>query len=290
MKNTLHFLLSHVACVSALVLPVQAVTITSDPQPASVLAGDHVVFSAQATGTGTLTYQWMKDGEVIPGETRQGLVINPVTAADVASYSVAVSDAEPSTVTSAAAALTLRTPVAGDLDFSFLGGTVPVGPIYNMVTQSDGRIIVVGSFKNIGGAIRNAVARLNADGTADHSFGYGQSGASVSDLQAAHVYSVALQNDGKILIGGIFSMVNGVARSGIARLNSDGTLDTGFANGLTGDRIIRAIAVQGDGKILIGGFFQTIYGAARGSIARLNSDGTLDTQGDWLEAKQTLLS
>ena len=91
------------------------------------------------------------------------------------------------------------------------------------------------------------------------------------------VYAVALQSDGKILIGGSFNSIGGVSRANIARLNADGTLDTTFAAIDTLGQVVLAIAVQSDGKILIGGDFTSVNGVARNYIARLNADGTLDT-------------
>jgi hypothetical protein len=84
-----------------------------------------------------------------------------------------------------------------------------------------------------------------------------------------------VQPDGKILIGGsfttiAFNAVGAVPRVGIARLNADGSLDTAFNPDANGS--VHAIAVQADGKILVGGTFTTIGGQARNRIARL--DGT----------------
>ena len=80
-----------------------------------------------------------------------------------------------------------------------------------------------------------------------------------------------MQADGKILIGGSFSTVLGVTRNNIARLNTDGTLDTAF-NPNANDAV-HSIAVQADGKILAGGFFNganSIGGQSRNFIARLD--------------------
>jgi hypothetical protein len=80
----------------------------------------------------------------------------------------------------------------------------------------------------VNGASRRGIARLNAGGTIDSSFGDGQSGAGPT------VFSVAPQADGKAMIGGFFARVNGVTRINIARLNADGSLDMEFGNGLSG--------------------------------------------------------
>jgi len=96
----------------------------------------------------------------------------------------------------------------------------------------------------------------------------------------AFVYSTAIQTDGKILIGGIFASYNGTARSCIARVNSDGSLDTSFDPGTGADISTEVFAIQNDGKIIIGGNFTSYNGSARNYIARLNADGTLDTTFD----------
>ena len=80
---------------------------------------------------------------------------------------------------------------------------------------------------------------------------------------------VVVQPDGKTLIGGDFTTVLGVARSRIARLNADGTLDTAFNP--NSNAFVLSIAVQADGKILVSGGFNTIGGQPRTIIARLDA-------------------
>ena len=92
------------------------------------------------------------------------------------------------------------------------------------------------------------------------------------------VQSIALQPDGKIVIGGVFTQVGGVTRNYVARLNPDGTLDTTFNPNPNGS--VDAIALQADGKIVIGGGFTQVSGQTRNRLARLNPDGTLDATFD----------
>src|SRR5262245_17138028 len=112
-------------------------------------------------------------------------------------------------------------------------------------------------------------SRLNADGTLDSGFQNGISGADSA------IHSIAIQDDGKLLIGGGFGTVHGIRRSGIARLNADGLVDSGYQNGLSGiggyltfGQSVNSIAVQSDGKALIGGDFTTVNGESRNGIAR----------------------
>jgi uncharacterized delta-60 repeat protein len=162
----------------------------------------------------------------------------------------------------------------GSLDTSFQStGAGANGTVHGFAVQPDGKIIIVGgNFSTYNGVTRNRVARLNADGSLDTGFmatGTGATGA---------VFRTAVQPDGKILIGGSFTAFNGTNISRIARLNADGSLDSGFTltgSGLNGT--VWAIAVQADGKILIGGEFTDYNGTATNRIARLNADGSLDT-------------
>jgi uncharacterized delta-60 repeat protein len=88
------------------------------------------------------------------------------------------------------------------------------------------------------------------------------------------VIAMAVQSDGNIIIGGDFTNVGGMARSNLARLKINGTLDTSFDPEPNG--AIYGLAVQADGMILVSGFFTALSGVTRNRIARLNSDGTLD--------------
>ena len=81
-----------------------------------------------------------------------------------------------------------------------------------------------------------------------------------------------MQPDGKVLIGGSFTSVNGTNRNRIARLNADGSLDSSFNPGTGANGAVRAIVVQPDGNVLIGGNFTTVNGVLRPYVARLYGD------------------
>ena len=89
------------------------------------------------------------------------------------------------------------------------------------------------------------------------------------------VFAIAVQPDGKIVIGGQFTTVGGSNCNAIARLGIDGRPDGFFADTPTGP--ILALAVQADGKILAGGSFTSLSGANGGGVVRYHADGTLDT-------------
>ena len=137
-----------------------------------------------------------------------------------------------------------------------------------IVVQADGKILVGGEFTIIGGQARNSIARLNSDGTADTTFNPDANNS---------VHAIAVQADGTILVGGYFSSIGGQARNNIARLHADGTADTTFNSGAGPNDGVASIAVQANGKILVGGYFSSIGGQARSYIVRLNAGGTVDT-------------
>ena len=159
----------------------------------------------------------------------------------------------------------------GTLDASF--STSPAGgpndAIYALALQSDGKILIGGIFNTYGGISRNSIARLNLDGTLDLSF---NPGTGTNFL----VTSISLQPNGQIIIAGNFSSYNGTSKNGIARLNSDGSLDLGFSAGTGPNSTINTLSLQSDGKIIAGGFFTTFNGIANKYIVRLNTDGTTD--------------
>ena len=171
----------------------------------------------------------------------------------------------------------------GSLDMTFFYGTGTNGWIYSIILQSDGKIIIGGDFTTYNGTTRNLIARLNTDGSLDVTFNPG-SGANYV------IYTTAIQSDGKIIIGGAFTSYNGSARACIARLNTDGSLDATFNPGIGANNVIYTIAIQSDGKIIIGGDFTTYNGASRNRIARLNTDGTLDTTFNSGTGASTLIS
>jgi uncharacterized delta-60 repeat protein len=112
-------------------------------------------------------------------------------------------------------------------------------------------------------------------------------------LVGTQISALATQPDGKIIIGGSFSSVLGQPRANIARLNADGTLDTGFDP--KANSVVRSVVIQPDGKILIAGQFTNLQpngaaaATARSRIARLNADGTLDPDFD-PKANSTIFS
>ena len=255
---------------AALTLNATPPSISFQPQSQTNVAGAQAIFTVAATGTAPLGYQWSKNGAPIPGATNYALVFNQTHFTNAGIYSVTVSNAENIAV-SPNATLVVSSPVGGEVDYLFNPGAGLNERVNASVVQPDGKVIIVGAFTSVNGAERGGVARLNADGTTDLSFMNGVAGAN------NYVFAVALQPDGKIIVGGQFSRLNGALRFNIARLNADGSLDTGFGNTTGANSAVSSVALQTDGKVLIGGIFTSVNGAIRQRIARLNSDGTTDT-------------
>lgn len=143
----------------------------------------------------------------------------------------------------------------------------------SILSGSSAKIIIGGAFTSYNGVNQNYITCLNSDGTLDASF---KSGTGVD----SYVNSSIVQPDGKIIIAGSFNTYNGITRNYIARLNADGTLDASFDPGVGANSSINTIALQPDGKVVIGGRFTSYNGVSRKYIARLNSNGTLDLNFD----------
>jgi uncharacterized delta-60 repeat protein len=135
------------------------------------------------------------------------------------------------------------------------------GRVAAIAVQTDGKIIIGGSFTQVNGVNRNNLARLNVDRTLDTSF---------DPNPSSSVYAILIQPNGSILIGGTFSVVGGGSRPAIARLLTDGTLDNDFYAGVAG--WVKTIALESSGHILIGGFFTIAGSPPQNHLARLDKD------------------
>lgn len=172
---------------------------------------------------------------------------------------------------------------AGSMDNSFMS-SLPPFLIYCSAIQSDGKILIGGKLGENGYA---GILRLNSDGTVDNSF---TSNAAQVFRKHHTVYAIELQDDGKILVGGQVGYPDGFGNprlNAINRLNSDGTIDNTFNVGegpeldpgnINTRACITAIAVQPDGKILIGGNYSMFNNQNMGwrKTLRLLPNGTLD--------------
>ena len=159
----------------------------------------------------------------------------------------------------------------GSMDIWFNGYSTDYHVRTMSVHKSTGNLVIAGEFTSVSGATRYGVARLNKDGLLDTGFNPG------TGVQwPSRIICSAVQDDGKVIIGGDFFSVNGINRRRIARLNTDGSVDTSFNPGTGANGEVKALALQPDGKAIIGGSFSQINGMGRSAVARLNSDGSVD--------------
>ncbi len=135
--------------------------------------------------------------------------------------------------------------------------------------QPDGRVLVAGYFTSLNGMARPGLARLERDGLLDSSF------SPAADLNL-DVWAIAVQRDRKILVGGLSS--NFGEGPAVMRLEPDGRPDAGFVGPVVQgpSRMVETIALQPDGRILIGGLFTSVAGLPRLGVARLKPDGSVD--------------
>ena len=144
----------------------------------------------------------------------------------------------------------IRLNANGTKDATFNTGTGFNAVVRATALQTDGKILVGGSFTSYNGVTENHLIRLNADGTKDATFSTGTGFNAI-------VFAIALQADGKILVGGGFNSYNGVTENRIIRLNADGTKDATFNTGTGFNAFVMTIAPQVNGKILVGGAFSS---------------------------------
>ena len=163
-------------------------------------------------------------------------------------------------------------PGAPDVTYNAFGFN---GPVYALTSEPNNQLLVGGDFTFADGVYRQRIARLNADGSLDPTFSLPSSAMGAD----ASVRTVAVQTDGRILVGGYFTNLNSVAMHGIARLNNDGSLDSLFNPGSGANSPVYAAAetfVNGVREILVGGGFSLLNGQGANGVGRLNDDGTPD--------------
>jgi uncharacterized delta-60 repeat protein len=170
----------------------------------------------------------------------------------------------------------LNTDGSADVTFNVaaFSSSPGVPTIEEIELQNDGKIVVAGYFSNYNGSYAGNIVRLNSNGSIDPSFATG----SGFNGWLASVGALEIQADGKILAVGDFTSFAGTARSGIARLNADGSLDSVFdpGSGFPPGGLLNDLKIQNDGKILVAGYFSNYNGSNAEKIIRLNSNGSID--------------
>lgn len=275
--------------------------LVTQPQSRTNIAATTAAFSVAAAGSSPINYWWLKNGApltdagFVSGSTTPSLVLSNVLGADAGTYSVVLSNSFGG-ATSMVATLTVIDPflssqptnqlinagqpvtftvtVAGTSpafqwrkDGITLNGATAQALTLNHVSWADrgGYDVVV---SNAFGSVTSSIAVLNVNLAVPDSFNPGAN---------SYAFGLAVQPDGKILVGGGFTTLGGQSRMRLGRLHPDGALDTGFDAGMdSGSWLVHCLAVQPGGQILVGGEFSTLGGQTRLNLARLNPDGTLE--------------
>ncbi len=154
----------------------------------------------------------------------------------------------------------------GSFDSGFTSGfgVVSGNSVRSISIQSDSKVVIGGFFYDYGATTAiNHIARLNSNGTIDSVFRT-NAGTGFNSW----VFDITIQPDGKILIGGWFTQLNGTSRQYLVRLNTNGTVDTSLSSTL--NTVVRNIDILSSGKLLVGGEFTN-------KLVLLNTNGTVDT-------------
>lgn len=166
-----------------------------------------------------------------------------------------------------------------------------------LAIQSDLKIVLAGYTTQFG-TKDLIIARINEDGTLDRTFGAGTADRTPDGIVALSLSGgddeangLVIQSDGKIVVAGTTLASDSTTNAAVARLNTDGSLDTAFGSGTsdgtpegvvgvsfgTGNDAANAVALQTDGKIVVVGTTTAADNSTNIAVARLNADGTLDT-------------
>src|SRR5205814_4419806 len=137
----------------------------------------------------------------------------------------------------------------------------------------DGKVIAAGRFTFANNVARNRIARFNFNGSLDTTFDPG-TGAD------GEITTAVLQPDGRIVVGGRFTSFNGFTHNRVCRLNANGSVDQSFGLGNGINIAVFALALQTDGRILVGGQFSQVDLTTRFNLARLNTNGSVDLSFD----------
>jgi uncharacterized delta-60 repeat protein len=171
------------------------------------------------------------------------------------------------------AAAPTPTPTPGQLDATFVPAPGTNDAINIVIPQPDGKVIAAGRFTVANNVARNRIARFNFNGSLDTTFDPG-TGAD------GEITAAVLQPDGRIVVAGLFTSFNGFPHNRVCRLNANGSVDQNFGLGNGINNAALALALQSDGRIIVGGQFSQVDLTLRNNLARLNTNGSVDLSFD----------
>ena len=234
-----------------------------EPQGVSVAAGESAALSVQAAGTGPFSYQWRRNGQDLPGANADSLRIDAAQQGDSGSYVVMVRN-EVGEALSAEAVVAVsggplgqEPPATPREDFWIADDTV------RSIVATNGVVYLGGDFHYVGPNTGSAGWVDAESGRADRHFPRIDGDLRVGIPDGA----------GGWFLGGSFSAVGGIARTNLARLRSDFSVDTSWAPNPNG-RVEALIAAAG--QLYVGGRFTVVAGQARTNLAALElANGSL---------------
>lgn len=168
-----------------------------------------------------------------------------------------------------------RLNIDGSIDTTFAVGTGADGNVNTICILNDGNIIIGGNFISINGVGQNRIAKLDINGNI-----YTIVQSWYNSNPNGQINSIISQSDGKILVGGDFTVYGGNDWRGVVRVDVYNNVDQSF-NSMNGPTLganasVKCLAIQSDGKIIVGGLFSTFNGVTRNRLARLNVNGSID--------------
>lgn len=251
-------------------------TIRQQPISRTVTEGSSVTFTVVPAGDQPFTYRWFKNDDEISSAASASYTVDTVDADDAGVYRVIVFNAVGEKISNGAT-LTVLADHPGTIDPSFDAGAIGIfdgpqfssGSIGALSVTLAGDIAIGGVFNQVDTVTRGGFGRLHPDGTVNSAFG---SGVGVQNSQQQQVRTVSFQPDGKLLVGGSFTSINGESVLRLGRVHEDGSIDAEFSSPLAGSSVVNDLQLLPNGEILIGGDF--VVTSLRRRVALLNADGT----------------
>ncbi len=241
------------------------------PQSVAVPYGSTVRLSADTTSTGIVSWEWRKDGLLLPGETKKTLTLPNCQVDDTAEYYAVVKDSHGGRWSLPAAVLVRpATHTAGRVDTDFADAGI-VGMVNALAPLADGACLVAGNITATkDGPLLGNILKLTAIGDADHGFRQGKQGANST------IYALAA-SAGKILVAGDFTSFDGESAAGLVSLTASGERDPQFSPVLpVGVQDVRLVHTLSDGRAYVAG--RSRNGTVVSDwLIRLHADGRRDT-------------
>ncbi len=260
-----------------------APTITTQPVSQTGIVGNPITLSVSATATGSLAYQWRRQGHAMPGATTSTLLISDPTRADAGLYDVVVADGLSVRVSQGARVLVAPSSFPNTLqpDSTFLARFEAAGGTVNAIVPAPGgKFIVTGDFTRLNGVECPGIARVDENLQVDSTFTppafLADQSNTFSQIGFTRVHAVL--DDGKLLVTHALPAVGDYPhRNRLVRLLANGMVDPTFTASTEPPNVYR-LAVQPDGRVIVIGLqISTPLPTGKGYVYRLNSDGALDS-------------